>query len=637
MINENPNINDPLANMNEEEKQIINKAKELLIRKQITEKELADIIIELSYIPRIDNFPMNNNLFSESSFELFKSSNINSVFLRNLINIISILNYTWVASDAQISLFHNTILQIGLTFAFTFRNGIDTKDGVDYILLAPLNHAIYDYVSENGEKSFLNPNSFNIDKRYFNYNSIENINGDIYQENTISKLVSEIGEDNITICPKIMYYLEHEFSKKLFEMKIFDQPQNYPNMNYIQRKFNGYNEIDMSFVLKEKKIIKENNRMNIIKLKNSNCIERSFNINQPKDIVLDKNTNIFIEMKYSIYELDLSEELNQLCKKALRFSQAYKNAAYQKTNNLFAQNNISYIFLYNNSRNNICNFLDQTLNNEVDIYYNSPSVEISSLASLEKKIRKMGNKLNEMENEIKAIKQDNEEKMNEIKEIMKEELRKNKLEVELGFAKKDLQRYTMDEAKIKNVLSKAKENNRISDLDYLKYHYVPFQNCAKCYSDLNNNDEMIILFKRIIGKKLKNDNEMNDYRRFIDLLNVKKNINNDAAQFYDAFKHMLLGKYNEEIKDYNIFFGEYNLCIILNEILSFILFMENNNDIKYYFYAAMLCLVKEFNEINNKYGDAILTFLKKDNNKVEDLVIFIIESINSDNLHINLI
>ena len=94
MINENPNINDPLANMNEEEKQIINKAKELLIRKQITEKELADIIIELSYIPRIDNFPMNNNLFSESSFELFKSSNINSVFLRNLINIISILNYT---------------------------------------------------------------------------------------------------------------------------------------------------------------------------------------------------------------------------------------------------------------------------------------------------------------------------------------------------------------------------------------------------------------------------------------------------------------------------------------------------------------------------------------------------------------
>lgn len=91
-INENPNINDSLAKMNAEEEEILKKAKDLL-NKQITVKELADIITELSFIPRIENFQMNNNLFSDNSFELFKGTNINSVFLRNLINNIAILNY----------------------------------------------------------------------------------------------------------------------------------------------------------------------------------------------------------------------------------------------------------------------------------------------------------------------------------------------------------------------------------------------------------------------------------------------------------------------------------------------------------------------------------------------------------------
>ena len=277
-------------------------------------------------------------------------------------------------------------------FSYTFRNGLDTNDGVDYVLLTPLNHAIYDYVSENGEKSFINADSFNIDKRYFDFNLIENINGEIYQENTIAKLIYEIGEDNITVCPKVMYYLEYDFSKKLYEMKIFDEPQNFLNMNYTKGQFNVYNEIDMSIVLKEDQKIKENNRMNIIKMKNGNFIERSFDINNPKDIVLEKNANIFIEMKYSINQLDLANELSKLCKKAKRFSQAYKNTAYKKINNLFEQNKISYVFLYNNSRNTIFNFVGQTLNKEVEIYYNSPSVEISSIASLEKKNKKNGKK-----------------------------------------------------------------------------------------------------------------------------------------------------------------------------------------------------------------------------------------------------
>jgi hypothetical protein len=81
-------------------------------------------------------------LFTEESFELFKTKNINSVFLRNLINMISILNYAWVESNTLIELFHKVILQIRLMFAYTYRNDKDTSDGVDYVLLAPLSHEI---------------------------------------------------------------------------------------------------------------------------------------------------------------------------------------------------------------------------------------------------------------------------------------------------------------------------------------------------------------------------------------------------------------------------------------------------------------------------------------------------------------
>jgi hypothetical protein len=63
----------------------------------------------------------------------------------------------------------------------------------------------------------------------------------------------------VTICPKIIYYLEHNSALKLFDQKIFDSPANFKNLNYNEKEFNGYNEIDMSFFLNETTTIKENN------------------------------------------------------------------------------------------------------------------------------------------------------------------------------------------------------------------------------------------------------------------------------------------------------------------------------------------------------------------------------------------
>jgi hypothetical protein len=305
------------------------------------------------------------------------------------------------------------------------------------------------------------------------------------------------------MCPKVMYYIEHEFSTKLFNMKIFDEPQNFLSLNYTPENFHGFDEIDLSIVLKEKTIIKENNRINIIKLKNSTDFNRSFYINQPSDIIFESNTNLFIEMKYSINNINLSDELDILCKKALRFSQAYKNAAYKKSNSPFYKSNISYIFLYDSSRNSILNSLESRINEEVDILYNSPSVEISSIASLEKKIRKMGNEMNNMKIEMNELKTE----IKDIKLQMKEELRKNRIEVSLDFSLNELKRFEMNKQKIKDVIKKIKQSNNITGVNFVKCHYNPFKKCANYYNDLNN--QMIQLFKKIIGRKLKSAEEKN--------------------------------------------------------------------------------------------------------------------------------
>ena len=144
---------------------------------------------------------------------------------------------------------------------------------------------------------------------------------------------------------------------------------------------------------------------------------------------------------------------------------------------------------------------------------------------------------------------------------------------------------------------------------------------------------MIQLFQKIIGKKLKSVEEKNEYKRFIGLLTNKNEANNVTSKFYDAFKNMLLGKYSEKIEDYDIFCGEKGLCDILNEILLFIKFLEKEKDVEYYFYSAMFSLVNFFNSINENYSIAILKFIQSDD-CVQNLVAFIIESINSNNLEV---
>ena len=184
-------------------------------------------------------------------------------------------------------------------FSYFFRNEKDDKEGVDYGLLAQIPNTIYDSISKYGENCFKSPNEYNFNEEIFSTDTNESQIGYVYQEASIVKIFSCFNPEKVAICPKIIYYLEHNSALKLFDQKIFDSPANFKNLNYNEKEFNGYNEIDMSFFLNETTTIKENNTLNIIKKKNNKYIYRSYSKDSPQEITFEQDTNIFLELKTS--------------------------------------------------------------------------------------------------------------------------------------------------------------------------------------------------------------------------------------------------------------------------------------------------------------------------------------------------
>ena len=247
-------------------------------------------------IPNLDDeiIPVSKSLINASSFEISKKEKVNPIYFRNLLNVIQIINFVWIASKKSVGLFHNTLINIGLMLSYFFRNEKDDKDGVDFALLTPIPNIVYDFIAKNGKNSFKSPNNFNFDE------DISDTQIDyVYKESSISQILSTFEPEKITICPNIIYYLEHNSAIKLFNEKIFDSPVYYTSLICDEKKFNGYNKIDMSFFLSETTKIKENHIFNIVKKKNEDLIYKFYTSNASKEIMFEKGAGVFLELKTS--------------------------------------------------------------------------------------------------------------------------------------------------------------------------------------------------------------------------------------------------------------------------------------------------------------------------------------------------
>ena len=593
----------------------------LIKSETVNEKELEDCAQELMLIPNLDDeiISASECLIDQNSFEIFQKEKVNPIFIRNLLNIIQVINFVWVASKNNVDIFHKTLLNIGIMFSYLFRNEKDDNEGVDYGLLAPIPNIIYDFISKNGKYSFKSPDKFKFNEEIFSSDANDVQIGYIYKETSIIKIFSSFNPEKVTICPKIIYYMEHNSALKLFEQKVFDSPTNFKNLIYNEKEFNGYNEIDMSFFLNEKTTIKENNTFNIIKEKNNNYVYRSYDQDKPKDIIFEKDTNIFLELKTSCKNATIDDIVSKLSNMAQRFSFAYKNPAHSSLDKKFSKNSISYSVIYDSNRNNLVSQMSKfsDLKKEVEVYYNSVNAPISSIVSLQNQIRGVKKEITKLQEQTTDYK----EQITKLQEQMKEFRDKQELDMNIM----NLKIFNLSREGIEKILGKCISEKSLSPLsDFEKYNQL-FINASKILKKTLPIKDPIFIIDRVLSETLPHS----EYLDFISLLNEKINQQTFAKIYYNHYKNAITGikyvitdgkefdypKYSKEISD------------ILKNILAFIYLLDKDPLLLNCFFASVLYYAFDVAKTDKRYSN----FYKKlKPSEIDKSVGFFINSLNSD-------
>ena len=607
----------------------------LIKSETVNEKELEDCAQELMLIPNLDDEIVSASecLIDQNSFEISQKEKVNPIFIRNLLNIIQVINFVWVASKNNVDIFHKTLLNLGIMFSYLFRNEKDDKEGVDYGLLAPIPNTIYDFISKNGKYSFKSPDKFKFNEDIFSSDSNDVQIGYIYQETSIVKIFSSFNPEKVTICPKIIYYMEHNSALKLFEQKIFDSPTNFKNLIYNEKEFNGYNEIDMSFFLNEKTTIKENNTFNIIKEKNNNYVYRSYDQDKPKDIIFEKDTNIFLELKTSCKNATIDDIVSKLSNMAQRFSFAYKNPAYSSLDKKFSKNSISYSVIYDSNRNNLVSqmFKFSDLKKEVEVYYNSVNAPISSIVSLQNQIRGVKKEITKLQGQstnyqeqITKLQEQTTDYKGQITKLQ-EQMKEFKDKQELDMIIMNLKIFNLSREGIEKILGKCISEKSLSPLsDFEKYNQL-FINASKILKKTLPIKDPIFIIDRVLSETLPNS----EYLDFISLLNEKINQKTFAKIYYNHYKNAITGikyvytdgkefdypKYSKEISD------------ILKNILAFIYLLDKDPLLLNCFFASVLYYAFDVAKTDKRYSNF---YAKLKPSEIDKSVGFFINSLNSD-------
>ena len=628
-------LNSTMISNNSTYESIKDRTTSLIKSETVNKKELEDCAQELMLIPNLDDeiISASECLIDQNSFEIFQKEKENPIFIRNLLNIIQVINFVWVASKNNVDIFHKTLLNIGIMFSYLFRNEKDDNEGVDYGLLAPIPNIIYDFISKNGKYSFKSPDKFKFNEEIFSSDANDVQIGYIYKETSIIKIFSSFNPEKVTICPKIIYYMEHNSALKLFEQKIFDSPTNFKNLIYNEKEFNGYNEIDMSFFLNEKTTIKENNTFNIIKEKNNNYVYRSYDQDKPKDIIFEKDTNIFLELKTSCKNATIDDIVSKLSNMAQRFSFAYKNPAYSSLDKKFSKNSISYSVIYDSNRNNLVSqmFKFSDLKKEVEVYYNSVNAPISSIVSLQNQIRGVKKEITKLQEQTTDYKEqitklqeqttDYKEQITKLQEQMKEF--KDKQELDMNIM--NLKIFNLSKEEIEKILGKCISEKSLSPLsDFEKYNQL-FINASKILKKTLPFKDPIFIIDRVLSETLPHS----EYLDFISLLNEKIKQQTFAKIYYNHYKNAITGikyvytdgkefdypKYSKEISD------------ILKNILAFIYLLDKDPLLLNCFFASVLYYAFDVAKTDKRYSN----FYKKlKPSEIDKSVGFFINSLNSD-------
>ena len=646
------------------------KAIEILNNENISKDDIVKVSKEIRENPLFE-IEVKEKLFDEKFFEMPEKSDINPVFMLNLLNLIVIINFVWSAVKKNIESFHKILLELNIMFSF-MKN--EEKPQYEYALLSTVPIKFYEIIAEKGLNCFKKDYNFNKDFLSSDRN-IAQVDL-VYQVNTISQLNS-LSNEKVIESPNIMYYIYHDKCKELFKKLIFNRPENNLDSQYtIDLSSHGYNEIDYSFILQDNIKISQNLIFN--KVFENNETIHFFNSNSQDNIELNKDTNIFVEIKTHIKSKEI---IPNLIKNSDLFSEAYKNPAFGGIENKFGKDKKEYYLLYNNQRSDAISEIGK-LNLEKDklkdtkVIYNSGYVQISSIVSLQNQIRSMNMKIEKIikdkENEkIKIIEEEEIKKKNMIEMFNQEKQEINKKMLELfnqekqEINKKMLELFNQEKEKMK------KEFKEDVYKKYIEPKILEFRDSFKVDSEtikskLEEEDESklaknlmnfgimqikysglcdkVLLFDadnkilnsadKVIGKILKSEIEKKEFFELLSLLDIKISEKNFVSPYYEAFKSILTGpnwspNYSPKNMGNLDIFSKSKFKDIIMKILGFIVVLEHDENLLNNFFEAVLYYVYSISKTD--ISCLTLFTIYKRNNDLSTIVSKFIKSINTQN------
>ena len=631
------------------------KAIEILNNENISKDDIVKVSKEIRENPLFE-IEVKEKLFDEKFFEMPEKSDINPVFMLNLLNLIVIINFVWSAVKKNIESFHKILLELNIMFSF-MKN--EKKPQYEYALLSTVPIKFYEIIAEKGLNCF--KRDYNFNKAFLSSDrNIAQI-GLGYQVNTISQLNSLFNEKEIE-SPNIMYYIYHDKCEELFKKLIFNRPENNLDSQYtIDLSSHGYNEIDYSFILQDNIKISQNLIFN--KVFENNETIHFFNSNSQDNIELNKDTNIFVEIKTNIKSKEI---IPNLIKNSDLFSEAYKNPAFGGIENKFGKDKKEYYLLYNNQRSDAISEIGK-LNLEKDklkdtkVIYNSGYVQISSIVSLQNQIRSMNMKIEKIikdkENEkIKIIEEEEIKKKNMIEMFNQEKQEINKKMLELFNQEKEKMKkefkedvykkyiepkilefrdsFKVDSETIKSKLEEEDESKLAKNLMNFGIMQIKYSGLCDKVLLFDADNKILNSADKVIGKILKSEIEKKEFFELLSLLDIKISEKNFVSPYYEAFKSILTGpnwspNYSPKNMGNLDIFSKSKFKDIIMKILGFIVVLEHDENLLNNFFEAVLYYVYSISKTD--ISCLTLFTIYKRNNDLSTIVSKFIKSINTQN------
>ena len=399
---------------------------------------------------------------------------------------------------------------------------------------------------------------------------------------------------------------------------------NYLNLIHINKNFYGYNELDFSFIVSENVCIPENFTCNIVKKKDNDYISKVFEPGKHEGIIFENNSNIFLEIKSTISKSNIEELLNDLKSKSLRFDCAYRNCAYNNVKSKFSKVQNYYFLFYNDNRKDLFMKIRKNMNlkNDIEICYSSVNVQISSIVSLQNQIREINTLMKTQGDKIKL--QDDKIKT---QDSLISKLWENNLINNYKFNMMEIKLFNTKEETIKTTINTYLQEKSINVFKFFQDYNEKFE---KGYESINKYNE----FKEInsivtLNNKIFEGDELNiNYITLINSLNsMIENMGGLTKEYYEAYRDALVGKPYLTTHRQKL---DFPVCTpriekVLKNIVKFIYLLEDNKDLLFNFWGAILYHAIDICENDRNYDKLYLINFTND---VKRSVIYLIRTIN---------